>query len=99
MRTTARLPGPDHEASILPLKAGGHSALSVIVSAWRSFRNRAAINQLLELDDNQLLDIGLTRADVQDAFVTSSLLEDPSGCLSRSARRRARASILRSLQH
>jgi uncharacterized protein YjiS (DUF1127 family) len=97
MRTTARRPGLDHETSILPLKAGAHSALSVIVSAWRSLRNRAAINELLELDDDQLLDIGLTRADVQDAFVTSSFFEDPSGYLWRSARRRARAAIHRSL--
>lgn len=60
-----------------------------VKSVLRTFRNRIASNSLHDLDDRQLADIGLTRRDVEMALNHSSMLEDPSTLLSRSARKRA----------
>ncbi|PKA40975.1 DUF1127 domain-containing protein [Rhizobium sullae] len=70
--------------------------LAPLTALFRSFRNRRAINGLNDLDDNQLRDIGLTRADVTAALLTSTFFEDPSAHLTNSARRRWRLAIFRS---
>lgn len=88
MRTTERLTltsvhqGPTYKARLT-------NALAVLLSVFRVFRNRLEINQLHDLDDNQLRDIGLTRGDLESALTTSAFFEDPSSHLTRTARRRA----------
>jgi uncharacterized protein YjiS (DUF1127 family) len=67
-------------------------------SLWRAVRNRNQITGLAELDDHQLSDIGLTRGDLRSALLTSTFFEDPSSHLTRSARRRARLSLLDGLR-
>ena len=67
-----------------------------LVALFRAYRNRRAINGLNDLDDFQLRDIGLTRADITAALLTSTFFEDPSAQLTTSARRRWRLSVFRS---
>lgn len=68
-----------------------------LASIWRVIRNRRQISSLYDLDDNQLLDIGLTRHDLNSALLTSAFFEDPSSHLTTSARRRGRSSAFNSL--
>ena len=70
-------------------KARVKNAFTMMLSVVRAFRNRTEINQLHDLDDNQLRDIGLTRGDLESALTTSAFFEDPSSHLTRTARRRA----------
>ncbi|MCV3739108.1 DUF1127 domain-containing protein [Rhizobium sp. TRM96647] len=58
----------------------------------RTWRNRVAIGHLNELDDHQLLDIGLRRADIAEAM-TSTFFADPGLHLTITARERARRHI------
>lgn len=58
----------------------------------RTWRNRAAINHLHDLDDHQLLDIGLRREDISDAM-TSTFFADPGLHLTITARERSRRHI------
>lgn len=58
----------------------------------RTWRNRAVIGHLNELDDHQLLDIGLRRADIAEAM-TSTFFADPGLHLTITARERARTHI------
>ncbi|WP_288430129.1 DUF1127 domain-containing protein [uncultured Agrobacterium sp.] len=60
----------------------------------RSIANRIAVNKLTEMDDYQLADIGLVRADVMDAL-EMSLLDDPALHLARAAKMRAGTRFLR----
>ncbi|KEC72693.1 hypothetical protein RLPCCGM1_c4074 [Rhizobium leguminosarum bv. phaseoli CCGM1] len=53
------------------------------------------VNGLHELNDSQLRDIGLTRADLTSAFLASTFFEDPSEHLTRSARNRWRLQLFR----
>lgn len=55
----------------------------------RTWLNRSAINRLQDLDDYQLLDIGLRREDIRDALA-STYLADPGLHLTIAARERAR---------
>ncbi|WP_454848314.1 DUF1127 domain-containing protein [Rhizobium binxianense] len=71
------------------------ASLAPLAFLFRAFRNRTEINGLTDLDDNQLKDIGLTRADVHTALLTSTFFEDPSEYLTRSARNRRRLSAFR----
>ena len=57
-------------------------------SVQRALRNRVAMNKLNELEDYQLLDIGLTRYDVEVAVNQSKLHEDPFALLPRKLRQR-----------
>ena len=66
------------------------TAFAMLISVCRVLRNRVEINHLQDLDDNQLRDIGLTRAELHSALLGSSFFEDPSSHLTQSARRRAR---------
>ncbi|ARM87152.1 hypothetical protein RHEC894_CH00811 [Rhizobium sp. CIAT894] len=67
-----------------------------LASLFRMFRNRMEINALHDLNDSQLRDIGLTRADLTSAFLASTFFEDPSEHLTRSARNRWRLQLFRS---
>ncbi|HEX2147166.1 MAG TPA: DUF1127 domain-containing protein [Pseudorhizobium sp.] len=69
----------------------GLVALTVVVasSVWRVMRNRWAANQLHDLDDRQLEDIGLTRHDLMRVTHHSGLFDDPAALLAETARRRA----------
>ncbi|XUY27233.1 DUF1127 domain-containing protein [Agrobacterium sp. rho-8.1] len=51
----------------------------------RRIANRIAANSLLEMDDHQLADIGLTRGDLKKALDTG-LMDDPTTRLARCAR-------------
>ncbi|HTO34069.1 MAG TPA: DUF1127 domain-containing protein [Pararhizobium sp.] len=60
----------------------------VMKSVWRLLRNRNAIGRLDDLDDHQLLDMGLSRHEVREAL-TSSFFEDPGRHLTAASRNRA----------
>ncbi len=60
-------------------------------SVWRVLANRWKANELLELDDSQLDDIGLSRYDVVKATHNSGILDDPTVLLTASARTRAQS--------
>lgn len=72
------------------------ASLAPLAFLFRTFRNRTEINGLTDLDDNQLKDIGLSRADIHTALLTSTFFEDPSEHLTRSARNRRRLTVFRS---
>ncbi|MDR9758523.1 DUF1127 domain-containing protein [Rhizobium redzepovicii] len=72
------------------------AGLAPLVSLFRGFRNRMEINTLHDLNDSQLRDIGLSRADLTSAFLASTFFEDPSEHLTRSARNRWRLQLFRS---
>ena len=72
------------------------AGLAPLVSLFRGLRNRMEINTLHDLNDSQLRDIGLSRADLTSAFLASTFFEDPSEHLTRSARNRWRLSLFRS---
>ena len=59
----------------------------VLKSVWRRLQNRKAIGSLHDLDDHQLLDIGLCREEVREAL-TSSFFDDPGRHLTRASRNR-----------
>jgi uncharacterized protein YjiS (DUF1127 family) len=69
-----------------------------VTSLLGALRNRRQITSLYDLDDNQLLDIGLTRYDLDSAFLSHSCFEDPSSQLMATARRRSRLSVLDALR-
>jgi len=71
------------------------AGLAPLATALRILRNRSQVNQLHELDDNQLRDIGLSRADVTSAFLASTFFEDPSEHLTQAAKRRHLLAIMR----
>lgn len=76
----------------LPVAARVTATFAMLASVCRVLRHRMEVNRLQDLDDNQLRDIGLTRAELNSALLGSSFFEDPSAHLTRSARRRARSS-------
>ncbi|MBN7807390.1 MULTISPECIES: DUF1127 domain-containing protein [Agrobacterium] len=55
------------------------------VTFLRRIANRIAANRLVEMDDHQLADIGLTRSDLRSALDTG-IMEDPTTRLARIAR-------------
>lgn len=59
----------------------------VLKSVWRLLRNRKAIGSLNDLDDHQLLDMGLCREEVHEAL-TSSFFDDPGRYLTHASRTR-----------
>ncbi|AHK43508.1 MULTISPECIES: DUF1127 domain-containing protein [unclassified Ensifer] len=84
MRTT------DH---VLDLVAGKQAyasraagVIGVMTAAWR-LRSRCQIARLNELDDRQLLDMGLRREDVHEA-ITSPFFDNPASYLTRASRNR-----------
>jgi uncharacterized protein YjiS (DUF1127 family) len=71
------------------------AGLAPLATALRMVRNRSQVNGLHDLDDYQLQDIGLTRADVTSAFLASTFFEDPSEHLTQAAKRRWRIAVMR----
>jgi uncharacterized protein YjiS (DUF1127 family) len=67
-------------------------AFAKMASVWRVLRNRREVSRLGDLTDTQLMDIGLTRHELESALTTSTFFEDPSSHLTKSARRRTRFS-------
>lgn len=55
------------------------------VTFLRRISNRLAANRLVEMDDHQLADIGLTRRDLKTALDTG-IMEDPTTRLARMAK-------------
>jgi uncharacterized protein YjiS (DUF1127 family) len=62
--------------------------MGVLLSVWRQLRNRNAIGSLQDLDDHQLLDMGLSRHEVREAM-TSPFFDDPGRHLTQASRDRA----------
>jgi uncharacterized protein YjiS (DUF1127 family) len=71
----------------LPIAARVTATFAMLASVCRVLRHRMEVNRLQDLDDNQLRDIGLTRAELHSALLGSSFFEDPSAHLTQSARR------------
>ncbi|QND49623.1 DUF1127 domain-containing protein [Rhizobium lusitanum] len=90
MSTTDRTLHLGHARPSLPLTARLTLAFEKMAKVWRAYRNRREINYLHDLNDSQLMDIGLTRQELRSALATSTFFEDPSCNLSNSARHRAR---------
>lgn len=61
--------------------------IGVIMSVWRQLQNRRAVGNLNDLDEHQLLDIGLCRHEVREALA-SPFFEDPAHHLMRVSRNR-----------
>jgi uncharacterized protein YjiS (DUF1127 family) len=95
MRTTDRILELDCSPTTQTLSQRLVYGFATLASVLRVFRNRMEINALHELDDKQLKDIGLSRSDLNSAFLTSTFFEDPSDQLTRSARNRGRNSLSR----
>ena len=87
MRTTDYALGPIHAGKGIAARRTGLAAF--MASVWRVVKNRNALMRLDELDDRQLLDLGLSREDVRGAM-TSSFFEDTGLHLTQAARSRAR---------
>ncbi|OWV84959.1 hypothetical protein ATY81_11795 [Rhizobium sp. R72] len=96
MRTTDRILELDCSQTTLTFSQRLANGFATLSSVLRVFRNRMEINRLHDLDDNQLRDIGLSRADLTSAFLASTFFEDPSEHLTRSARNRGPKSLFRS---
>jgi uncharacterized protein YjiS (DUF1127 family) len=90
---------------VLPLAAGtlarAFASLLALVAYWlkefgRARRNRREATKLAALDRRMLADIGITRADVRDAF-SEPFWEDPTALLrERAIERRMSRAISRS---
>lgn len=60
-------------------------AVKGFVTFLRRIGNRLQANRLLDMDDHQLADIGLTRGDLKDALDTG-IMDDPTTRLARLAK-------------
>ena len=98
MRTTDRILELDCSQTTMTFSRRLANGFATLASVLRVFRNRMEINRLQELDDNQLKDIGLSRADLTSAFLASTFFEDPSDHLTRTVGNRGRNSNSRSHQ-
>jgi len=65
--------------------------MTVAGNLVRALRHRRAATRLVDLDDALLMDIGLTRAELNGIMRNTRFDEDPTRLLSDAARRRARA--------
>jgi uncharacterized protein YjiS (DUF1127 family) len=92
MRMTERTMDCGLAKPSLSLTARLTLAFGKVASVWRVLRNRREVSRLGDLTDAQLMDIGLTRLDLESALTTSTFFEDPSSHLTNSARRRGRFS-------
>ncbi|MCX8996268.1 DUF1127 domain-containing protein [Rhizobiaceae bacterium BDR2-2] len=69
---------------------GAPSTVRTAVSGLvRAVLNRLSANDLRDLDDRMLDDIGLTRADLDDALADAGAFGDPTPGLTRAVRARA----------
>ncbi|WP_075289929.1 DUF1127 domain-containing protein [Pararhizobium arenae] len=87
MRTTDYALGPTLAGTAAASRRNGLVALMATI--WRVLRNRTALVRLDELDDRQLLDLGLCREDVRTAM-TSAFFDDVGAHLTQAARHRTR---------
>ncbi|WP_275789149.1 DUF1127 domain-containing protein [Pararhizobium gei] len=62
--------------------------IGVLTSVWHALRNRRAIGRLEDLDDRQLLDLGLCRDELREAL-DLSLFGEPGRQLMQASRNRA----------
>lgn len=88
MRTTEHALDLDLAAGKPSLASRTAGAIGVLTAVWRLYRNRCQIARLHDLDDRQLLDMGLKREDLREAM-TSSFFENPGSSLTRASRNRA----------
>ncbi|WEX87990.1 DUF1127 domain-containing protein [Sinorhizobium garamanticum] len=88
MRTTQHAFDLDLVAGKQPLASRTAGVTGVLTTVWRLFRNRRQIARLQDLDDRQLLDMGLKREDLHEAL-TSSFFDNPGSYLTRASRNRA----------
>ena len=89
---------------VVPVAAGalvrGLASVLAVVTYWlkafgRAQRNRRVAQQLAALDRHMLADIGITRADVRDAF-SEPFWEDPTALLNeRAIERRMNRAVAR----
>ncbi|WP_026613049.1 DUF1127 domain-containing protein [Ensifer aridi] len=87
MRTTPHALGLDLVAGKPSLASRTAGVVGVLTAVWRLYRNRCQIARLHDLDDRQLLDMGLKREDLQEAL-TSSFFDNPGSYLTRASRNR-----------
>lgn len=80
--STARIPSPFQVAVAMVKRA---------LSSQTKRREHAQISALLEMDDRQLFDMGVTRDDVRNALATS---ECPSAALQVMAKRRRNTMVV-----
>ncbi|HEV7319864.1 MAG TPA: DUF1127 domain-containing protein [Ensifer sp.] len=88
MRTTQHVLDLDLVAGKQSHAARAVGVTGMLTSTWRQLRNRYAIGRLNDLDDRQLLDMGLKREDVKEA-ITSPFFDSPASYLTRASRNRA----------
>lgn len=88
MRTTQHAVNLDLVAGKQSLASRTAGVAGVLTTVWRLFRNRCQIARLQDLDDRQLLDMGLKREDLHEAL-TSSFFDNPGSYLTRASRNRA----------
>ncbi|WP_065372733.1 DUF1127 domain-containing protein [Ensifer adhaerens] len=88
MRTTQHVLDLDLVAGKQPHASRAVGVTGMLTSAWHQLRNRYAIGCLNDMDDRQLLDMGLKREDVREA-ITSPFFDNPASYLTRASRNRA----------
>lgn len=87
MRTTQHALDLDLVAGTQSYASRAVGVTGMLTSVWQA-RNRYAIGRLNDLDDRQLLDMGLKREDVREA-ITSPFFDNPASYLTRASRNRA----------
>ena len=88
MRTTPHALDLDPVACKPSLASRTAGVVGVLTAVWRLYRNRSQIARLQDLDDRQLLDMGLKREDLHEAL-TSAFFDNPGSYLTRASRNRA----------
>ena len=94
MRMTESRPDLDVLSTQRPVPGAATRVRNAAARLLRAWKSRRMLYRLRELDDHQLLDMGLTRADVREA-VTSSFFSDAGLHLTIAARERARRHLRR----
>ena len=64
----------NRQAAITPQR---NWLIEILSAVWRTFKHRHEAEQLLEMNEHHLADIGLSRGDVE-AALSVSFLRDPS---------------------
>ena len=82
--------GTRKHSAAAPFAPIGHAVAALAMGVWRlvvAIKHRRELAHLADFDDRMLADIGLTRADLRDAYA-ESLWQDPTSMLARRAGRR-----------
>lgn len=93
MRTTERILDLDLALSETARATRMAHAGVWLRNVWTALRNRLAANNLADLDDRLLNDVGLSRSDVVRVLKEHGLADDPSQQLTRLARRRSEQAL------